>query len=72
MSGGQSFSTYRRWAVAATVAAALTVGASSSLLAQQVVVVVNGDPVTAIDVAQRTKLIQLSTHKMPPRPAASR
>ena len=67
MSGGQSFSAYRRWAVAATIAAALTVGASSSLLAQQVVVVVNGDPVTAIDVAQRTKLIQLSTHKMPPR-----
>jgi peptidyl-prolyl cis-trans isomerase SurA len=31
--------------------------------AQQVVVVVNGDPITALDVEQRSKLIQLSTHK---------
>jgi peptidyl-prolyl cis-trans isomerase SurA len=35
--------------------------------AQQVVVVVNGDPVTAIDIAQRTKLLQVSTHKTPTR-----
>jgi peptidyl-prolyl cis-trans isomerase SurA len=35
----------------------------SSAAAQQVVVRVNGDPVTEIDIAQRTKLIQISTHK---------
>jgi peptidyl-prolyl cis-trans isomerase SurA len=35
--------------------------------AQQVVVIVNGDPVTALDIEQRSKLIQLSTHKTPPR-----
>jgi peptidyl-prolyl cis-trans isomerase SurA len=35
--------------------------------AQQVVVIVNGDPITALDIDQRTKLIQLSTHKVPAR-----
>src|SRR5256885_9442064 len=35
--------------------------------AQQVVVVINGDPITAIDIAQRTKLIQISAHKTPTR-----
>jgi peptidyl-prolyl cis-trans isomerase SurA len=35
--------------------------------AQQVVVIVNGDPVTALDIEQRSKLIQLSTHKPPTR-----
>src|SRR5438309_10639943 len=35
--------------------------------AQQVVVIVNGEPITALDVEQRSKLIQLSTHKAPPR-----
>ena len=35
--------------------------------AQQVVVIVNGDPITALDIEQRTKLTQLSTHKAPPR-----
>ena len=34
---------------------------------QQVVVVVNGDPVTALDIEQRSKLNQLSTHKVPSR-----
>src|SRR5262249_56484515 len=31
--------------------------------AQQVVVIVNGDPITALDIEQRSKLNQLSTHK---------
>jgi len=35
--------------------------------AQQVVVIVNGDPITALDIEQRSKLTQLSTHKAPPR-----
>ena len=34
---------------------------------QQVIVVVNGDPVTALDIEQRSKLNQLSTHKVPSR-----
>ena len=34
---------------------------------QQVVVVVNGDPVTALDIEQRSKLNHLSTHKVPSR-----
>jgi peptidyl-prolyl cis-trans isomerase SurA len=41
--------------------------AQGPALAQQVVAMVNGDPITAIDIAQRTKLIQLSTHKSPSR-----
>jgi peptidyl-prolyl cis-trans isomerase SurA len=35
--------------------------------AAQTVVVVNGDPVTQFDVEQRSKLIQISTHKTPSR-----
>jgi peptidyl-prolyl cis-trans isomerase SurA len=35
--------------------------------AQQVVVVVNGEPITALDIEQRSKLNQLSTHKVPAR-----
>ena len=34
---------------------------------QQVVVIVNGEPITALDIDQRSKLNQLSTHKVPPR-----
>lgn len=35
--------------------------------AQLVAVIVNGDPVTNYDIEQRTKLVQLSTHKTPSR-----
>jgi peptidyl-prolyl cis-trans isomerase SurA len=35
--------------------------------AQQIVVIVNGEPITALDVDQRSKLSQLSTHKVPAR-----
>lgn len=51
-------------------AAALTLIASlpaTAVRAQQVVVIVNGDPITALDIEQRSKLTQLSTHKAPPR-----
>ena len=36
-------------------------------LAQSVVVFVNGDPITAIDIEQRSKFISLTTQKTPPR-----
>jgi peptidyl-prolyl cis-trans isomerase SurA len=35
--------------------------------AAQVVVVVNGDPITAWDIEQRSKLVEVSTHKAPTR-----
>jgi peptidyl-prolyl cis-trans isomerase SurA len=34
---------------------------------QQIVVIVNGEPITALDIEQRSKLTQLSTHKAPTR-----
>jgi len=53
------------------LAAALLVFAASvpatAVRAQQVVVIVNGDPITALDIEQRSKLVQISTHKTPPR-----
>jgi peptidyl-prolyl cis-trans isomerase SurA len=51
-------------------AAMLAAAAPAPAAAQQVVAIVNGDPITAIDIAQRTKLIQLSTHKVPSRQEA--
>src|SRR5947208_7307223 len=48
------------------VAGALLVTCQSGAQAQ-VVAVVGGEPITAVDIAQRTKLIQLSTQKTPPR-----
>src|SRR5262249_12080291 len=53
--------------VAALAAAAFAAPPLAPARAQQVVVVVNGDPITAIDVAQRTKLLALSTHRNPSR-----
>jgi len=53
------------------LSAAMLLGAALVLpraaQSQQVVVVVNGDPVTALDIEQRSKLNQLSTHKVPSR-----
>ena len=40
---------------------------ASAARAQLVVMVVNGEPITSLDVEQRSKLIQLSSHKVPPR-----
>src|SRR5262245_6543098 len=51
-------------------AALLAVGVSAlgaAAHAQQIVVIVNGEPITALDIDQRSKLIQLSTHKAPTR-----
>ena len=42
--------------------------AAAHLPAQaQVVAIVNGEPITALDIRQRTRLIQLSTQKTPSR-----
>jgi peptidyl-prolyl cis-trans isomerase SurA len=47
--------------------AAILMAASASPASAQVVVMVNGDPITAFDIEQRSKLMMLSTHKMPDR-----
>jgi peptidyl-prolyl cis-trans isomerase SurA len=48
-------------------AAALVISVSSGALAQNVVAVVNGDPITALDIEQRTKFVTLTTQKTPTR-----
>ena len=49
-------------------AAVLIIAATASAcFAQNVVVIVNGDPITALDIEQRSKLDTLSTHKTPSR-----
>ncbi len=45
----------------------IVLAAGGSALAQSVVVFVNGDPITAIDVEQRSKFIVLTDQKPPPR-----
>jgi peptidyl-prolyl cis-trans isomerase SurA len=50
---------------AITIAGLLVLAVSAQ--AQQVVVVVNGEPITNLDIEQRSKLTQLSTHKVPAR-----
>jgi peptidyl-prolyl cis-trans isomerase SurA len=51
--------------------AALALGAAAAIwpaaASAQVVVLVNGEPITAIDIEQRSKLMQISTHKTPTR-----
>jgi peptidyl-prolyl cis-trans isomerase SurA len=54
-----------RWRALAFAAFALL--AMPSGARAQIVALVNGDPITALDVARRTKLIQLSTQKNPSR-----
>jgi peptidyl-prolyl cis-trans isomerase SurA len=53
------------WSAAMLISAVLIL--PSAVRAQQVVVIVNGEPITALDIEQRSKLNQLSTHKVPPR-----
>jgi peptidyl-prolyl cis-trans isomerase SurA len=62
----------RRAAGAARLALHAIAAAAFLLIAQsaahaQIVALVNGDPITALDVARRTKLIQMSTQKSPTR-----
>jgi peptidyl-prolyl cis-trans isomerase SurA len=52
---------------AALAAMAFAAAAPLPAAAQQVVVLVNGDPITALDIVQRTKLIQISAHRAAPR-----
>ena len=52
---------------AAAAMAALLLCAAGSAAHAQIAALVNGDPVTALDIAQRTKLIQMSTQKTPSR-----
>jgi peptidyl-prolyl cis-trans isomerase SurA len=53
--------------LAATIFIFAALMAATTARAQQIVVIVNGEPITALDVDQRSKLAQLSTHKVPPR-----
>src|SRR6187401_106751 len=57
---------FRRLMIGAALAAATVIAMMGSAGAQAVVIV-NGDPVTQFDVEQRSKLIQISTHKNPTR-----
>src|SRR6266545_4974936 len=56
-----------RGSVGALAIAALVLFAGLQSADAQVVALVNGEPITALDIAQRTRLIQLSTHKVPGR-----
>ena len=62
-----SFPTWRKLTVSATLLLLAAVAWSTAASAQQVVVIVNGEPITALDIEQRSKLTQLSTHKTPTR-----
>jgi peptidyl-prolyl cis-trans isomerase SurA len=57
----------RRLLLALALATVATMTNLHPAAAQQVVVVVNGDPVTAYDIEQRIKLIQVSTQRTPSR-----
>jgi peptidyl-prolyl cis-trans isomerase SurA len=51
----------------ASLLVSLATALSTAASAQQVVVLVNGEPITAIDVAQRTRLLQMSSPRTPSR-----
>ncbi|MDE5452140.1 peptidylprolyl isomerase [Bradyrhizobium sp. CSA112] len=59
----------RLWSLIAgcAVAIAMLAGGVSPLRAQSVVVMVNGEPITSLDIEQRTKLNFLTTRKQMPR-----
>jgi peptidyl-prolyl cis-trans isomerase SurA len=57
----------RPWRAAAVALTALLSFAAFGPAQAQVVAVVNGEPITALDISQRTRLIQLSTQKSPGR-----
>jgi peptidyl-prolyl cis-trans isomerase SurA len=54
--------------IAALALAALCAGRAPACA--QIVAIVNGEPITVTDIAQRSHLVQLSTHKMPTRQEA--
>jgi peptidyl-prolyl cis-trans isomerase SurA len=57
----------RKFFVAAMLATAIAMTVGSAARAQQIVALVNGQPITALDVEHRSKFMQLSTKKVPPR-----
>lgn len=58
----------RRHCLAALLlAATVMAGSPTAVRAQQIIVIVNGEPITALDVEHRSKLVQLSSRKVPPR-----
>jgi peptidyl-prolyl cis-trans isomerase SurA len=56
---------HRRAFAAAVTAATLLFAAPTIASAQQIVALVDGEPITSLDVAQRAKFIEMSTHKPP-------
>jgi peptidyl-prolyl cis-trans isomerase SurA len=52
-----------RFVVTAVIAISAIIAASSIARAQQVVLMVDGQPITALDIEQRSKFITMSTHK---------
>src|SRR5262245_56094877 len=53
--------------MAVAIAFAFSGATPTGAHAQQVVLVVNGDPITDYDIAQRTRFLQLATGKVPSR-----
>ena len=51
-------------------AAAVLAFASAARAQEEVVVLVNGEPITSLDIQQRSKFMELSTHKPPTRQEA--
>jgi peptidyl-prolyl cis-trans isomerase SurA len=62
----ENLMTCRRLLAAAILGAAVPMPATVAQ-AQHVVIIVNGEPITALDIEQRSKLTQLSTQKAPSR-----
>jgi peptidyl-prolyl cis-trans isomerase SurA len=60
----------RRLSAALVIALGLAIATHSAARAQTVVVFVNGEPITALDIDQRIKLTEVSTHKAPSRQEA--
>src|SRR4051812_48908454 len=56
-----------RWAMPVALLAVPLLLAGQSAAHAQIVALVNGDPVTALDIANRSRLVQLSTQKAPSR-----
>ena len=51
-------------------AAAVLAFAATARAQEEVVVLVNGEPITSLDIQQRSKFMELSTHKPPTRQEA--
>ncbi len=57
-------------AAAALIATAALAAASTARSQEEVAVLVDGEPITALDIQQRAKFIELSSHKVPTRQQA--